>query len=220
MMRKINKVAIFLVILIVGVVESSRGADVSLHALGRGYALPDTGQTGCWNASATPITCPAHGADGEQDGSYNPDASQPNYTDNGDLTITDNRTGLMWKKCSEGLSGDSCATGSASQLTWSQALTQCVGLTTPVYSDWRLPNIKELMSITNYQNRDPAVDTTYFPGTPNVYYWSSTSYVPSPDYAWDSYFKIGTGINSPKSNTDHVRCVKWSGKTGPIFRLT
>ena len=93
--------------------------------------------------------------------------SNNNFVDNSDGTISDTSTGLMWQKAT--------APGT---YTWEQALTYCENLTLPAggYSDWRLPNRNELQSIVDYSRYNPAIDTTFFPGTVASYYWSSTTY--------------------------------------------
>ena len=72
-------------------------------------------------------------------------------------------------------------------------MTYCENLTLPAggYSDWRLPNRNELQSIVDYSRYNPAIDTTYFPGTVASYYWSSTTYAYSTSIAWNVYFGYG-----------------------------
>ncbi len=116
--------------------------------------LPDTGQT----IDATPI----FGED--SDYTINP----PSYTDNGDGTITDKVTGLMWQKVDNGES------------TWENAATRAASVTTGGYSDWRLPTPTELFSIINYNLGNPvALNTTFFPSNPAgaaEYWWTSDIY--------------------------------------------
>ncbi|MEI6235299.1 MAG: C25 family cysteine peptidase [Planctomycetota bacterium] len=99
--------------------------------------LPDTSQT--LNVSTAPQS---------QDSNYTINAQS--FTDNGDGTITDNVTGLMWQKTDNGES------------TWPTAVTNAGGITTGGYTDWRLPTPVELQSIQNYNNNQPALNTTYF----------------------------------------------------------
>ncbi len=190
-------------------------ADVKTYVFGQSYPLPDTGQTKCYNTS-TEIACPAHGADSEQDGSYNPSATQPSYRDNGDFTITDNRTGLMWKKCSEGQNNDATCTGTAATYLWMPALLQCTGLTTPGgYNDWRLPNVNELMSIINYGAAvPPYINTTYFPNTKiDIGYWTSTTDVVNPTLALSPNFNVAYVYQSSKTTLyGNVRCVRGGPK--------
>ena len=128
------------------------------------------------------------------------------FTDNGDGTITDNCTNLQWKKCSEGLSGPSCGTGSAGTYTWEQALAQCEGLDFGNHTDWRLPNINELLSILNYSGSNPAVNGTYFPATAASAYWTSTD--PSSAAAWIIDFSYGATAKYLQNNNLSVRCVR------------
>jgi len=103
------------------------------------------------------------------------------FIDNGDRTVTHIKSGLMWKQCSEGLSGVGCATGTAATYTWQGALQAAqtlnnngVGFAT--YTDWRVPNIKELDLIVEHQCSNPSIDTATFPATVAGSYWSSTSW--------------------------------------------
>ena len=92
------------------------------------------------------------------------------YTDNGNGTVTDSATGLVWQKCSNGMNATSCS-GSVSTLTWSSAITYCEGLTLGGRSDWRLPNINELGSIIDYTKSSvPTIDSTAFPNTQSSLY--------------------------------------------------
>ncbi|MCP4628588.1 MAG: DUF1566 domain-containing protein, partial [bacterium] len=93
----------------------------------------------------------------------------PNYIDNEDSTITDNNTGLMWEqKKSDGSDKDIT-------FNWNEALSYCENLELAGYTDWRLPNTKELEQVLDLNKSKPAIDTTYFPNTQNGMYWTSTS---------------------------------------------
>jgi hypothetical protein len=83
---------------------------------------------------------------------------------NGDGTVTDKRTGLMWQQ----------ATASETY-TWQQALNYCEGSDLAGFTDWRLPNKKELSSILDLSAQNPAVNAAYFPGTVPSHYWTSTT---------------------------------------------
>ncbi|MEI6209008.1 MAG: DUF1566 domain-containing protein [Desulfuromonadales bacterium] len=91
-------------------------------------------------------------------------ASAAVLTDNGNKTVTDGKTGLVWQQEEPGA------------MTWGNALTYCEGLTLAGQSDWRLPNIKELEALTDDAKYSPAIDKTYFPYANASYYWSSTTY--------------------------------------------
>lgn len=131
------------------------------------------------------------------------------FTDNGDSTITDTSTNLLWQKCATGLSGSSCSTGSASSQSWSSALNTCKALTLAGKS-WRLPNVNELRSILDYATTGPVIDATAFPGTPSSAFWSSTTTATNAANAWRVDFS-GALTNytqgQSKSSALAVRCV-------------
>lgn len=110
-----------------------------------------TGVTVCSDASGAAIPCAGSGQDGElQEGLAR------SYTDNGDGTITDNRTGLMWEK----LSND----GSIHDMNgpvFGKIATLNTGSGFASYRDWRLPNANELQSLVNYGAANPAVDAAF-----------------------------------------------------------
>ena len=119
------------------------------------------------------------------------------YTDNGDGTVTDASTGLMWQQ-----------DGSTSK-SWSEALAYCEALNLGGYTDWRLPNIKELRSLVDYSRYNPAINTTYFPNTAASWYWSSTSLAYYTSGAWVMHFDDGYGFGYYyKDHANYVRAVR------------
>ena len=132
------------------------------------------------------------------------------YTDNGNGTVTDSATGLVWQKCSNGQNATSCS-GSTSTLKWSNAITYCNGLTLAGRT-WRLPNINELRTIVDYTKSTAlTIDTTAFPSTQSNYYWSSSTYAMNTEIAWIVDFNHGAVYYyGPKTSDYYVRCV-----TGP-----
>jgi hypothetical protein len=121
------------------------------------------------------------------------------FTDNGDGTITDNVTTLMWQKQDN-------ATG----YTWANALTYCKNLSLGGYAvgSWRLPNVKELKSIVDFTKYAPAINGTYFPGTKSSYYWSSTTYAVNTTLAWFVGFDGGYTGDDVRAVACFVRCVR------------
>jgi hypothetical protein len=101
--------------------------------------------------------------------------------------VTDNRTGLVWARCSVGQSwsGSTC-TGSATTHTHEAALALAQAAT-----GWRLPNVKELASLADKGCQSPAIDSTAFPNTPSGWFWSSSPYVGDSYNAWGVYFGNG-----------------------------
>jgi hypothetical protein len=76
-----------------------------------------------------------------------PPESPTNYKDNGNGTVTDNLTGLVWEKCVQGMSGTNCTSGSPALLEWAKARVGCESINLASKNDWRIPTLKELESI-------------------------------------------------------------------------
>ncbi|MDB5258849.1 MAG: hypothetical protein JWO73_57 [Candidatus Taylorbacteria bacterium] len=173
-----------------------------------GYEYPSaplkTGQTTCYDTSGVLVSCAGTGLDGEfQKG------IAASYSDNGDGTITDNLTGLIWQKCSAGLSGTDCSAGDSTFMTSAAAVAVCESLALTGQADWRLPNIRELLSIMDYSVSNPSTNSTYFPNTMLGAYWSSSAYANHPTYSWLAYFDRGdTGYDDRTSPGSTVRCVR------------
>lgn len=120
------------------------------------YVIPDTGQTGCYD-NQDEIICPQEGeAFFGQDGNYQ--GIEMQFVDNGDGTITDLNTGLMWQQAL------------SDKMNFAEAVAGAETFDLAGYYDWRLPTIKELYSLidfTGYSTNDestsvPYLDTDYF----------------------------------------------------------
>jgi hypothetical protein len=74
-----------------------------------------------------------------------------------------------------------------------------------VYSDWRLPTLKELLTIVDYSRSEPA---STLEDTISDYYWSSTSYAPDTVYAWLVDFYYGVVRDYAKTTSFYVRCIR------------
>jgi len=130
-----------------------------------------------------------------------------NFADNGDGTIQDKVTGLIWQKCSYGQIDDSICSSGALAITWNTALNYCNSLTL-AGKTWRLPNLHELMSLVNLLSiSSPRLNTTVFPNTTAYDYWSSTTKATSPSKAWYINFGNGTSFYKEKTHYSYVRCV-------------
>ena len=112
----------------------------------------------------------------------NEDYGLNDFTKNNDATISDATTGLMWQQ-DDSLSSD-----------FDHAIELCENDSTAFYTDWRLPNVKELHSIVDYSRSantdgsaaiDPLFNATSFINEENVidwgYYWASTTHVDNDD---------------------------------------
>ncbi|HPQ40600.1 MAG TPA: DUF1566 domain-containing protein [bacterium] len=159
------------------------------------YTVIDTNQTACYDNDVE-ILCPNLGdAFYGQDSQYT--STVPQYQDNGDGTVTDLSTGLMWQKTPD-QDGDGDL-DSDDKLSFDDAVAAAPGCQLAGYVDWRLPTIKELYSLMDFNGVDPSgasgtppdlvpfIDTDYFDfvygdeGTGerliDAQYWSSTEYV-------------------------------------------
>jgi len=145
---------------------------------------------------------------------------------NGNGTVTDNKTHLTWKRCSEGQTwtGTTC-TGAATALNVQSALNAAVTFNANGglggFTDWRVPNMKELQSIIEQQCITPSINTSIFPATVSNFYWSS-----SPDSASGGGYFLAVDFNNGVSGGQlgttsvfgtqsyHVRLVR--GGTKPL----
>jgi len=119
------------------------------------------------------------------------------YTDNGNGTVTDNHTGLIWQKAE-----------APEPMTWEEALKYAEALSLGGRDDWRLPNIKELQSLNDEHRTRPSIDTTYFPGATPSEYWSSTTLANHSTRAWTIDFNFGIGSYKEKTEKLRVRAVR------------
>ncbi len=129
------------------------------------------------------------------------------FTVYNDGTVTDKQTGLMWQQCMLGLSGTMCDQGSASIFDWKGALEQA-GQPFAGHSDWRLPNVKELLSIVEKQCSAPAINLTIFPNTTSSGVWSSSPYAFYSSSAWYVYFGYGDSSLNLRNGNGQVRLVR------------
>lgn len=128
------------------------------------------------------------------------------FIDNEDGTITDTETGLMWSKD---------ANLSRTYKTWEQTLDYVNNLTICSYSDWRLPTIKELMSLLDYGQYGPALPAGHpFINVQSSNYWSSTAVASYQSYAWIVYMWDGIVSYDGKSFTRNYVCPVRSHVTG------
>lgn len=88
----------------------------------------------------------------------------PDLVDNGDGTVTDRVTDIMWLQQTDG-----------KRRAWEPSIQYCEDLEFAGYKDWKLPHNKELTSLVDMRKQKPAIDTGFFPDTDyKAYYWSRT----------------------------------------------
>ena len=115
-------------------------------------------------------------------------------------TVLDRTTGLMWSR--ENVPGGS--------MNWKAAAEACNVLKLGGHSDWRLPTIRELLTLVDYERHDPAIDTEAFK-CESAYYWTSTPAASSPvGYAWIVGFGTGNASWVVQDYVLHVRAVRAS----------
>jgi len=109
------------------------------------------------------------------------EAATERYTDHGNGTVTDKRSGLQWQQCTDGLSGAACSTGTATpQVSFAAALARAATVNADAggagkgFGDWRVPNKNELASLVNYRCNAPSIQRSRFPGTPAASAWTSS----------------------------------------------
>ena len=189
-------------------------------------------------AGGNVIDCAGTGQDGEIQA-----GKTLNYKDEGDGTIEDKATDLVWEKKSD----DGGIHDVGNTYTWNDAFDVHVATLNNICAndetvdcsvggdadcagvggecgfagkrDWRLPNVKELQSIVNYENVNPAVSAAFNTDCPGAtvltgsctaasIYWSSTSLAFNPSLAWAVNFIDGFVFALNKGGTDHVRAVR------------
>lgn len=115
------------------------------------YAIVDTNQTQCSGTSSTMGSCVGETGFG-QDAQYQ--GAMPSYTDNGDGTVTDNNTGLVWAQTTD-LNGDGKITAD-DKVTYDEGAAYASNLALGGHNDWRVPTIKELYSLMLFDGEDPS----------------------------------------------------------------
>ena len=179
--------------------------------------LPASGQTSCYDTAGAVITCSGTGQDGDKKmGVTWDDATR--FTSNGNGTITDNLTGLIWLQnanCTDSIGGITKASGTlawANALTWSNNLasSKC-GLTDGSSAgQWRLPTRKELKSLVNRGQANSAtwLQTKGFTNVMASGYWSSSTDAGYTNDAWIVDISDGLMISDYKGYSYFVWAVR------------
>ena len=139
--------------------------------------LPTTGQSQCYSDSGTVVPCAATAQDGES--RIGCGWPVPRFEVQGD-TVADRLTGLQWRRAAD----------LAGPVAWEQALAAVAAFNRGA-PRWRLPNINELESLVDCSAHGPALPAGHpFVDVRDVY-WSSTTSLYEPDWAWALYLDKG-----------------------------
>jgi hypothetical protein len=136
-------------------------------------------------------------------------AAETRFSTRENGTATDLTTGLVWMRCSLGQKwdGKSC-NGNPLIYSWGDSLKAAVSHEFVGYSDWRLPNKNELLSIVEDRCVTQAINAKIFPATPSGYFWSSSPYAALATGAWSIDFGYGIVTATEKSGKLFVRLVR------------
>lgn len=127
----------------------------------------------------TPVTVPGH------------------FDDQGNGTVTDLLTQLVWQR-----------SPAPDSMNWENALEYAENLSLAGSNDWRLPNIKELQSLTDANLANPCVNTAFFPAIGTKKYWSGTSLPNQTTRAWYLDTRFGITTYADKSDKLNILCVR------------
>lgn len=191
----------------------------SCEVSGSGGSLLNSGQDKCYSQVGVEVDCAGTGQDGETQSGVALD-----YTDNGNGTITDDSTGLVWEKLDDSnLDGDAGIHDKDRTYTFAAANEKVATFNTFSFggrNDWRIPNVRELASILNYGKYSPAVSGVFHSSCTSgcktttcsctgtmTPYWSSTPYANLKAYSWMVSFVDGQMVVTPRTTALYVRLV-------------
>jgi hypothetical protein len=160
--------------------------DANLSVVEKFRVLAKTQQT---------ISYPTTTATDRDDGFYE-SGQVRSYTDNGDGTITDNLTGLIWQQEDDNTTRN-----------FENASTYCSDLTIATKSNFRVPTIEELLTLNHYNTTNPSIDAV-FTNTYPYHYWSNTTFSNDTLSAHTVNFSNAELSILPKNSGIHVRCVQ------------
>lgn len=136
------------------------------------------------------------------DGYYEAGWEGDRFTDNGDGTITDNATNLMWPDDANGAGGNNGVTAN-----WNDAIDYAEGLSFAGHDDWRLPNAHEFMTLVDYAVTLLTVNTI-IQNAQGGSWWTSSTDVGLTDRAWACLSTFAFYNTNPKTNLFNFFCCR------------
>jgi hypothetical protein len=163
----------------------------------------------CWDADGHQISCPDRGQ--YDNGRICVTCTKPRFVDNGDQTITDNLTGLIWSKDAYAPGPGPCAP--STDKAWLSAVDYVHCLNEKKYlgfSDWRLPTMKELEIVADTKRKNPfeRLNVQGFKNVKDGYYWSATNYEYGRGQAWVVSMSGGSVYGGIKTDGYYVWLVR------------
>jgi hypothetical protein len=138
------------------------------------------------------------------------------FSDNGDGTVTDQRSRMTWMQCMVGQvwKGGQC-TGQPQRLTW-QAAQEFAAVVNKqgdyFFNDWRVPSLRDLAMITERQCQNPRTNLALFPGTPADFFWTSSAVRSA--FEGDRFYALDFGSQGVQLRQQHethfVRLMRYS----------
>lgn len=160
-----------------------------------------TGQTRAWDTYGREIPVKGSGQDGEyQRGAMPP---EPRFQDNNDGSVLDKLTGLTWLRNADPFG----------EVAWEDGLQRARALASGAHGlndssragDWRMPNLRELLSMIDYGTSDPIIPAGHpFENVRSAIYWTSTSLTPAPFLGWMMTLGIGPTVFDLKASPSRV----------------
>lgn len=137
------------------------------------------------------------------------------FEDNGDGTVTDHQTMLMWMRCAAGQAWvDGACSGKPDARSHDEAAAYAEQVNEEgdyFFNDWRMPSLPELASIAERHCSDPRIDLAVFPATPSEYFWSRTAR-PSASEGKTLRYALSFGAEGvgfmPPEEANYVRLVR------------
>ena len=178
-----------------------------------------TGQTLCYDVAGGTIACAGTGQDGQYQAGIDPVVAPTccgttnayntpawtgvRFTDNGDGTVTDNLTALIWLKNANCYGPPNWATALSNANTLANG--SCGLSDGSTAGQWRLPNVNELHSLIDLTQSNPALPAGHpFTGVRSSFYWTSTPVADSTSYAWFVFLYNGVVGDDDETMTYYV----------------